>query len=112
MAQRGIQQGIHYTEGSVVRGVVRFSLPYLLSYLLQTLYGLADLFIIGQFAPVACVCNIALDYLFIGALSLGPTCAATSGTLCSPESTSASAAISARAVARSCRFCTTSWQSC
>lgn len=60
MAQRGIQQGIHYTEGSVVRGVVRFSLPYLLSYLLQTLYGLADLFIIGQFAPVAATTAVSV----------------------------------------------------
>lgn len=32
---------------------MRFSLPYLLSYFLQTLYGMADLFIIGQFEGVA-----------------------------------------------------------
>jgi putative MATE family efflux protein len=31
---------------------VTFSLPYLLSYFLQTLYGMADLFIIGQFNGV------------------------------------------------------------
>lgn len=37
------------TTGSVWRGVVSFSLPYLLSYFLQTLYGLADLFIVGRF---------------------------------------------------------------
>lgn len=37
------------TTGSVWRNVFSFSLPYLLSYFLQTLYGLADLFIIGQF---------------------------------------------------------------
>ena len=41
------------TEGSVRRNLIRFSLPYLLSYFLQTLYGMADLFIIGQFEPVA-----------------------------------------------------------
>ncbi len=40
------------TTGSVGRAIVRFSLPYLLSYFLQTLYGLADLFIIGQFNGV------------------------------------------------------------
>lgn len=40
------------TSGSVFRNIVRFSLPYLLSYLLQTLYGLADLFVIGQFDSV------------------------------------------------------------
>lgn len=41
------------TTGSVARNVVLFSLPYLLSYFLQTLYGMADLFIIGQFEGVA-----------------------------------------------------------
>ncbi len=40
------------TTGSVWKNVVRFSLPYLLSYFLQTLYGMADLFIIGQFNGV------------------------------------------------------------
>ena len=37
------------TEGNVLKNLVRFSLPFLLSYFLQTLYGLADLFIAGQF---------------------------------------------------------------
>ena len=37
------------TTGSVFKNIVFFSLPYLLSYFLQTLYGMADLFIIGQF---------------------------------------------------------------
>lgn len=36
-------------EGSILKNIVFFSLPYLLSYFLQTLYGMADLFIIGQF---------------------------------------------------------------
>ena len=37
------------TTDSVGRQLIGFSLPYLLSYLLQTLYGMADLFIIGQY---------------------------------------------------------------
>lgn len=37
------------TQGSVFKNIIWFSLPFLLSYFLQTLYGLADLFIIGQF---------------------------------------------------------------
>ena len=41
------------TTGSVFRNIIRFSLPYLLSYFLQTLYGMADLLIIGQFEGVA-----------------------------------------------------------
>ena len=40
------------TTGSVWKSVLSFSLPYLLSYFLQTLYGMADLFIIGQFCNV------------------------------------------------------------
>ena len=40
------------TTGSVFKNVILFSLPYLLSYFLQTLYGMADLFIIGQFEGV------------------------------------------------------------
>lgn len=43
----------HLTTGSVFQNILRFSLPYLLSYFLQTLYGMADLFIIGQFDGVA-----------------------------------------------------------
>ena len=41
------------TTGSVFKNVIYFSLPYLLSYFLQTLYGMADLFMIGQFEGVA-----------------------------------------------------------
>lgn len=40
------------TNGSVFKNIIYFSLPYLLSYFLQTLYGMADLFIIGQFNSV------------------------------------------------------------
>lgn len=40
------------TTGSVGKAVLRFSLPFLLSYFLQTLYGMADLFIIGQYNGV------------------------------------------------------------
>ena len=41
------------TSGSVLKNVITFSLPYLLSYFLQTLYGMADLFIVGQYDGVA-----------------------------------------------------------
>lgn len=40
------------TTGSVFKTILYFALPYLLSYFLQTLYGMADLFIIGQFNGV------------------------------------------------------------
>ena len=48
------------TTGSVFRNVVSFSLPYLLSYFLQTLYGMADLFIIGQFEDVASTTAVSI----------------------------------------------------
>lgn len=37
------------TQGSILKNIFIFSLPYLLSNFLQTLYGMADLFIAGQF---------------------------------------------------------------
>lgn len=40
------------TTGSVLKTVLYFSMPYILSYFLQTLYGMADLFIIGQYNGV------------------------------------------------------------
>ena len=40
------------TSGSVWKTIFYFALPYFLSYFLQTLYGMADLFIIGQFQGV------------------------------------------------------------
>ena len=48
------------TTGSVGRQLIGFSLPYLLSYLLQTLYGMADLFIIGRYEGVAGTTAVAV----------------------------------------------------
>lgn len=48
------------TTGSVFGNIVRFSLPYLFSYFLQTLYGMADLFIIGQFEGVASTTAVSI----------------------------------------------------
>ena len=48
------------TTGSVFKNVIIFSLPYLLSYFLQTLYGMADLFIIGQFEGVTSTTAVSI----------------------------------------------------
>ena len=48
------------TEGGVFKNVLLFSLPYLLSYFLQTLYGMADLFIVGQFEGVASTTAVSI----------------------------------------------------
>ena len=68
------------TTGSVFKNVVLLSLPYLLSYFLQTLYGMADLFIIGQFEGVASTTAVSigsqvmhmLTVMIVG-LSMGTT---------------------------------------
>ena len=68
------------TTGSVFKNIVLFSLPYLLSYFLQTLYGMADLFIIGQFEGVASTTAVSigsqvmhmLTVMIVG-LSMGTT---------------------------------------
>lgn len=55
-----ITMGKNLTSGSVFRNILYFSLPYLLSYFLQTLYGMADLFIVGQFNGVAHITAVSV----------------------------------------------------
>lgn len=50
----------NYTTGSIFKNILIFSLPYLFSYFLQTLYGMADLFIIGQFEGVASTTAVSI----------------------------------------------------
>ena len=68
------------TTGSIPHSVLAFSLPYLLSYFLQTLCGMAGLFIIGQFEGKASTTAVAvgsqvmhmLTVMIVG-LALGTT---------------------------------------
>lgn len=48
------------TTGSVFKNIIYFSLPFFLSYFLQTLYGMADIFIIGQFGKVADITAVSI----------------------------------------------------
>lgn len=48
------------TTGSVLKSILYFSLPYLLAYFLQTLYGMADLFIIGQFEGISNITAVSI----------------------------------------------------
>lgn len=57
---KNIRMERNLTTGSVLGNVIYFSLPYLLSYFLQTLYGMADLFIIGQFEGVASTTAVSI----------------------------------------------------
>ena len=53
------------TAGSVFKTVIYFSLPYLLSYFLQPLYGMADLFIVGQFGGVSSTTAVSMVSIVI-----------------------------------------------
>ncbi len=48
------------TKGSVFKNLIMFSLPYLLSCFLQTFYGMADLFIIGQFNGAEAISAVSI----------------------------------------------------
>lgn len=48
----GIHMENNATSGNLLKHIAFFAIPYLLSYFLQTLYGMADLFIVGQFNAV------------------------------------------------------------
>lgn len=49
-----------FTSGSVPGNIARFSLSYLFSYFLQTLYGMADLFIVGRFHGVDHITSVSI----------------------------------------------------
>lgn len=48
------------TTNSVFGNIMRFSLPYMLSYFLQMLYGLADLYIVGRFDGTASITAVSI----------------------------------------------------
>ncbi len=68
------------TKGSIAGNLFRFAGPFLVSSFLQTFYGLADLFITGQFNGAASISGVAigsqvmhmLTVVIVG-LSVGPT---------------------------------------
>lgn len=70
------------TSGSVWKTIIYFALPYILSYFLQTLYGMADLYIVGQFCGVESTTAVAngsqvmhmLTVIIVG-LAMGTTVA-------------------------------------
>ncbi len=52
--------GKDLTHGSIQRNIINFSLPYLLSYFMQILYGLADLFFIGRYCGVDSITAVSI----------------------------------------------------
>jgi len=47
------------TRGNVLKTIAVFALPYMLSYFLQMLYGVADLYMMGQFSGAAGITAVA-----------------------------------------------------
>lgn len=61
---RNINQ-ISLTEGSILKTLTAFTLPYLLAIFLQQLYGLADLFIAGQYTGTEVTAAISIGSQFM-----------------------------------------------
>lgn len=62
------------TQGGIARNIFTFAVPYVLAYFLQILYGLADLFVIGQYDGVAettAVSNGAQVMYFVTVVLIG-----------------------------------------
>lgn len=70
------------TQGSMLKNLIRFSLPFLVSSFLQTFYGLADLFFVGQWGGADTITAVSvgsqithmLTVVIVG-LSMGSTVA-------------------------------------
>lgn len=50
----------NYLEGSIVKGMLYFVVPYLMGLILQSLYGAVDLFVVGKFASTADVSAVTI----------------------------------------------------
>ena len=68
------------TEGSILKILISFTIPILLSMLLQTAYGTADLYIVGQFSDISNVSGVSIGSMlsqnvinFCVGLSMGTT---------------------------------------
>ena len=52
--------GTDLTKGSVARTLVRFTLPFLLSNVLHTLYSIVDMYIVGQYADATQISAVSI----------------------------------------------------
>ncbi len=68
MRQRG--ETVDLTKGSVVKGIIRFTVPLIFGQLLQQLYNMADAWVIGNFADNAAFAAVSssgsLVFLIVG----------------------------------------------
>lgn len=47
------------TEGNVARTLLRFAVPFLIAYILQSLYGAVDLFVVGRYGTAESVAAVS-----------------------------------------------------
>ncbi|MCD7928389.1 MAG: MATE family efflux transporter, partial [Oscillospiraceae bacterium] len=48
------------TQGSLVKNLIWFSIPYMVASFLQTFYGMADLFVVGRFLDAASITAVSV----------------------------------------------------
>lgn len=48
------------TQGNLLKNIITFTIPFLLSYFSQTLYGMADLFIVGQYNGASSISGVSI----------------------------------------------------
>ena len=53
------------TEGSLPRGILLFSLPLMLSYVLQVLFNMADVAVVGRFAGAGALGSVGSTTILI-----------------------------------------------
>ena len=58
------------TSENILRTMLTFAIPYIISYFLQTLYGMADLFIVGQFNDVNGITSVSNGSQFLHMLTV------------------------------------------
>lgn len=58
------------TEGNVLKVLIMFALPYLLASFLQTFYGMADLYIVGQFNGADAISAVSIGSQFMHMLTV------------------------------------------
>ena len=56
MGKRSIEKNL--TEGSVVKLLIQFALPFMLSNLIQSLYSVADMLIVGYYSGTAAISGV------------------------------------------------------
>ena len=55
----------HLTKGHVLKVLLIFALPYLLASFLQSFYGMADLYIVGQFNGADIISAVSIGSQFM-----------------------------------------------